>query len=311
MEQSTQRSRTITVVSIMLVLIVISLIVPLVWKGQPKKKQLKPRLDLSQIAKPKEVITDTNNDGIVSWREVMMTTTNPSSSTLAELKKIPVDKKVIDELNDPNNLTSSFAKNIYLAGVYLDKNGITDEQSKQEVVTKLMENERAKIITTTYSYKDITVAKKETKESLHAYGNKLAGILENSITEKSIVLDLQSTNSFASSKKESDLYPLVSNTKRIDAIVQKLLIIEVPPSAVIFHIIALKQITLYRDTVQALSLANKDPLKATLLLPTYPEVTKDVVRIPLQFSSYFTNKNIVFSSNEKGRIFTTGYTKTN
>lgn len=307
-EKSTQQSRAIAVVSIILVLIVISLIAPLVWKGQPKKKQLKPRLDLSQIAKPEEVIADSNNDGVISWREVMMSTTNPSSSTLAELKKIPVDKKAITELNDPNNLTSSFAKNIYLAGVYLDKNGITDDQSKQDIVTQLMENEKGKIVRTTYNFKDLHVAKTESKDSIRTYGNKLATLLKEIVKEEFLKGDVYAISTYTESKNPNDLKDLISNKKRLDTLMQKLISLEVPPSATIYHLLVINKAAAYKDIVETLSNSESDPLKTTFVINDYPSKVQDISLLNTTIYNYFTYKNIIFSSKEPGYLFTTGYT---
>lgn len=307
-EKSTTTSRSIAVIIIIFTLIAVSALIPAKWLGAAPQQQSSPKLDLSAISLPQEVAVDSNNDGVITWKEVMNSTLPTSPATLEELKKIPVNPKDINELNDPNNLTSSFTKNLYLTAAYLDKNGITDQSSKDDMVTKLLQNEKDKIVPTIYTYKDITVAKTESKESVHLYGNTVALILENIITEKSLTDDMTSIKTFIQSKEESDLSPLVKSKKRLDSVIQKLLSVSVPPSAVIFHIMALNAVTAYRDTVANLANANNDPLRATLAVDTYPDKAISTLRLINQFTSYFTTKNIIFSSKEPGYIFTTGYT---
>jgi hypothetical protein len=310
-EKSTLTSRSIAVILITITLIALSALVPAKWLGVVPKKQLKPKLDLSSVSYAEQVATDSNHDGVVSWGEVMNDTLKPSSSTLEELKKIPIDQKEIDNLNDPNNLTSSFAKNLYLAGAYFDKNGITDETSKQEALAKLMQDEKSKIVPTTYSYKDFNVAKAESKDSIRVYGNTVALILENIITEKSAGDDIVSINSFTKSKDVKDLIPLKNNKGRLDDVVQKLLKVSVPPSAIIFHIITINRVAAYRDLITSLSNADKDPLRATFVIENYTNTAIATLRTYLQLSDYFNGQNIIFSSKEKGYVFTAGYSKTN
>lgn len=309
-EKSTQKSRSISALIIIVTLIAVSSVIPARWLGGAPKKQLRAKLDLSAISSAQEVATDSNNDGVISWKEVMEDTLHTSPATLEELKKIPVDKKEIEALNDPNNLTSSFAKNLYLAGAYFEKNNITDEKSKQEVVAKLLRDERSKIIPTIYTYNDIVISKTESKDSVRVYGNTIASLLENIITEKIIADDITSIGNFSQSKKEEDLALILKNKKRLDGIVQNLLKIPTPSSAIIFHISTINRITAYRDLVTNLSVAGTDPMRATLLIDTYPSVAISALRTFSQLSGYFDTQNIIFSSKEKGYVFTAGYNPT-
>lgn len=309
--QSTQTSRSIAVLIIIVVLIVVSAIIPAKWLGKDTQVIQKPKLDLSAISSVQEVATDANNDGVITWKEVMSDTLHLSTTTLQEIKSIPVDQKEVDALNDPNNLTSSFAKNIYLASAYLDKNGITDQASKDEIVAKLIQDEKAKIVTTVYTLRDINVAKTESKESVKAYGNSLGLIMENIITEKSAGDDMSSIQKYVTSKNASDLQPLIITKKRVDSVLKKLLSLSVPPSATIFHIIALNKIRAFGDVVSGLSNADNDPMRATLILSSYTNTAIEALRVFNQFSSYFNTQNIVFSSKEKGYVFTVGYNTTN
>jgi hypothetical protein len=237
----------------------------------------------------------------------MTDTLKPTASTLEELKKIPVDQKEIDTLNDPNNLTASFAKNLYLTGAYFEKNGITDEASKEQAMTALIQQEKAKIVPNTYSYKDINVAKAESKDSIRTYGNAIASILENIITEKVMLDDISSISNFITSKDAKDLEPILKNKKRMDTIMSKLLTLSVPPSAVIFHLATLNNVAAYRDMITDLAGSEEDPLRATIVIDKYTLTAINAGRATLQLSNYFTIKNIVFSPKEKGYIFTAGY----
>lgn len=306
-EKSTPLSRSVSVFIIIITLIAVSTVIPAKWLGLQQKKQLHPTLDLSSLSAASEIATDSDHDGTISWNEIVTETLHPSPEAIENLKKNPVDAKEIADLNDPNNLTSSFAKNLYLAGAYLKKNNITDDTSRQDTFNSLIDEERAKIVETTYSYNDFNVAKTESKESIRVYGNTIAATLENIITEKIIKDDISSIDSFTKSKQASDLIPLIKNKERLNIMVTKLLKMPVPPSALIFHISTTNKVTAYRDLVSNLAGAENDPLRATLVIDKYMDTIFSAGRVFFQLSDYFNTKNIVFSSKEKGYMFTTEY----
>jgi hypothetical protein len=244
----------------------------------------------------------------VSWKEIITGTLGATSSALETIKSVEVDPKAIEELNDPNNLTASFSKNLYLVSAYLDQNGITDEQAKNQALVKLMADERAKLVFTTYGYKDIIVAKTESKESVRAYGNTIAPQLQTVLSEKITTSDMMSVSNFSTSKNPADLLPLIKNKKRLDTIINKFLTVSVPPSALSQHLLILNRISRYRDTLDNLSKMDTDPLRATLVVDGYIETAGMIVRLFNQLSTYFDTQGIVFFPQEGGYVFTVGYT---
>lgn len=306
-EKNSQTKSQLIVLGVVLIIIFISSVIPAKWFGVKTKKPVHKKLDLTTLTSPGEIAEDTNNDGEIGWNEIVVSTFKDSTSTLAELNKKPIDKKVIAELNDPNNLTSSFSKNVFLATAYLRDRGITDEKTKREAVDYLVQQEAKKIEVTTYKPTDIKIAKGETKESIKAYGNTIAPIIQSLISSKIITKDIISVSSFTTTKNENDLKPLAENKKRLDVLLQKLLAVEVPPSAMTYHILALNRVALYRDTVDNLSKSASDPVRGTLSVDTYQDAMLLVIRLPNQFYDYFTVQNVVFTAKDAGYMFTTGF----
>lgn len=307
-KESTQTSRSIAVLGILITLIAVSAVVPAKWLGGEPKKQPHKKLNYTLATSPGEVAQDLDKDGKISWNEVINDTLQPSASTSAKLSKIAVDPKSIAELNDPNNLTASFSKNLYISSAYLVKNGINDEKSKAEVLANIMQQEANKIVPTTYYYKDINIAKTESKESIRVYGNTMSLILQNIITEKIIVGDISNVTSFLQSKNPADLSSLRNNKKRLEDIIQKLLKISVPPSALTYHTLAINRIAAYKDIIDNLSVADTDPIRQTFVIEKYPDTVKLVALLFNQFSNYFDMQNIIFTSKDAGYVFITGYT---
>lgn len=266
------------------------------------------RIDLSQITDPNNLASDTDKDGNITWRELIAQNADYSSTTLAEAKSgATPNPKVIEQLNDPNNLTASFSKNLYTAGLYLKKNGLTDPDSYQEALNQLIAQEAKKLTPTTYSYKDIKIASTETKESLKAYGNVISPILESTISKETVTSDLVAINSFIKTGKGEDLSPLLKNKSRIDGILQKLVSISVPISGTSYHILALNRIAAYRDDLDNLSRASTDPLRSRIIVDNYANDVILILRLFNQFNEYFTVQNVIFSTKEPGYIFVSGY----
>lgn len=305
-----KKVQSLSLLGIVIFLIAISAFLPASWIGGEQKIRLYPKLniDLAPSDSITEIASDLNNDGTLSWGEVVSATIDNSTSTREKLASIPVDKKSVDELNDPNNLTASFSKNLYLNGVYLDKNNIQDDASKKAVAAKLIQDEAQKIRPTLYTSIDIKIAKIETKDTLKKYGNDVASILENILSEKSIKSDLTSIATYTQTKNVTDLLPLVKNRDRVNTVLQKLLSLSVPPSATMQHVVTLNRVVAYRDVLDNFSKSDSDPLRANLVLDSYIPTTILVGRVFTLYSNYFMAKNITFGSGEAGYVFVTGYT---
>ncbi len=308
-EKSTLTSRSVAVVIIVVTLVALSVLMPSSWLGgSSPKKSKKVTIDVSGIKSKKAAAEDLNNDGQITWKEVVEETLPMSEQTKENLKDEKVDSKLIDELNDPNNLTASFSRNLYLSASYLEKNGMTDESSQKAVAEKLMLEESSKIRPTIYTYSDIKVAKNESKESIQAYGNTMATILDSIITKKIITDEISSLEKFAETKDTSLITPFKTNKKRLDGIVNRLITMEVPPSSVIYHTLALNRIAAHRDLIANISLLESDPLRSSLAVTNYIETSRGVIALFEKFSTYFNVQNITFSQKNPGYVFVIGYT---
>ena len=195
--------------------------------------------------------------------------------------------------------------------LHLQKNGITDDTTRANTLTALVAQESAKIIPTNYTLNDIHIAPSESKDSIRFYGNTISLLLQKVATKNDIENELKSINSYTQTKNTSDLSFIIKNKNNLDILIQKVLNISVPPSAVAYHILFLNRLALYRDTLDNISKADTDPVRSLVGADKYVDVVVLAIRTLPQFSTYFNNKNIVFSAKDAGYVFTTGYTNTN
>lgn len=288
-------------------ILVMSACIPARWLGITPTQSAYTPVDFSSLEDTHTFTQDTNGDNKISWKELILSTEEGSSS-VSELSSTPPDKKVIEALNDPNNLTAKFSKNLYITSTYLKNNNVTDADSQQKALDAILSDVASTIVPKTYSYGDLTVAKKEDAVSIRAYGNALAKIITPMITKKHIEEDLPGVALFIQAKDEKSLAAITLDAKQVDDNIQRLKKVSVPPSAVIYHLMVLNQVALYADSLSNLSKAATDPIRAELLIQKYPDILVDTLRMYKTLSGYFSLKNIVYTSSEAGYVFTIGYT---
>lgn len=305
MEQMTNRKYLI-LLGVLILITASSAVIPASWFGIGTKKNEV----LSDLTSVKSInLVGTNKEGApATWKDLTKQAFKDNPELLTELKSTPVDQKDLTSLNDPNNLTASFSKNLFVASTYLTQNGGGDDVTKQDILDQLTAQEAAKIIPTTYLSKDLNVAKTESKDSIKSYGNNIALILENLITEESIKNDIGGVADYLDTGNTKSLDIVTADYKKVDEKLKKLLALSVPISASTYHLITVNQVAAYRDNLYNLSQLANDPIRARLALEKYAETTVYTLDIYKTLSKYFNTKNVVFSSKEKGYVFTVGYT---
>ncbi len=305
MEQMTNRKYFI-LLAVLLLITASSAVIPASWFGINVKNN-NPSLDLTSV-KTIDLVGKNKEGSPATWKDLTEQAFKDRPEILAETKATPVNQKDLDALNDPNNLTASFSKNLYVASNYLNQNGGGDSVVQQDILDQLMAQEAVKIIPTKYIFKDINVAKAESRDSIKDYGNNLALILKDMITSYSMKTDLSGVADFLKSENIKSLDPVTNDYKKIDAKLKKLLAISVPLSASTYHIITVNQVAAYRDNLYNLSQIVADPLRARISFEKYAEISISTLNLYKDLSKYFDMKNIVFSSKEAGYVFTAGYT---
>lgn len=298
-------SAPLLLLGVLLLLTLGTSFLPASWFGIEKQVRRYEPLNLGTISQPENLATDTDNDGVISWKELVA-----SSLSLSKEEsnlQFETDPKGIAILNDPNNITASFTKNVYIASTALQQGGITDEASKEEVIKQLLAEESLKIAPKIYTSLDVLLTQDD-KAAMKKYGNEVASILKNLITEKTITEELTSLANYLQTADETSLAPLVTNSKRVDAAIQKLLKVQVPKSALPYHVIVLNKLSEQGNMLSNLSVVNTDAMRATAAIKNYQATTISTLRTYSILAEYFTLKNITFSSNESGYIYVVGYT---
>ena len=304
--QAHNNRKALYLVGLLMVITIAGAFIPASWFGI--KTNNDTTLDLTSVDTIDATPKDKTTNQPLTWKQLTQQALNDQPELLANLESAPVDNVAISQLNDENNLTASFSKNLYIASAYLKDSGTTDDQSQQNVIAELMAQEEAKMTVKTYTYKDLKVAKSEDQASIKAYGNAIASLLVDVMTIKSLNEDLSSLDSYSKTKDGSTLVALKGDTRKVSELLKKMLAVSVPPSAVVYHLGALNQVSIYSQMLSDASTIETDPLRANLALKKYSTIIAANVTMFANLADYFNIKNVVFTGKEAAYIFTVGYT---
>lgn len=280
-------------------LLALSAVIPASWFGIKPISTTRPKIDLSSV------VRDADGNKSISWKE-LINSTLPETGTGETAGEI--DPETIEELNDPNNLTASFSKNLYVTSASLATGPINNPEQEQAVITQLIAEERAKIKPTTYTFADLHIDSSEDKTTMQAYGNTVATALDGIITEKKVVADGNAFQAYLDSKDKNELTLLKADYARVNATLGKLETMSIPLSAAAYHALLLTRVAAYRDLLGSLASADTDPIRAAIMVEHYPETIVMIARVYDTLSTYFSTQNIVFTSKQSGYVFTIGYT---
>jgi len=286
----------------LLVLLTVGIsLLPASWLGINKQVSRYEPLNLGSLAAYGSGATDVDEDGTVSWKEYI--TQSLSLSPEEATSSIEIDVRETAALNDPNNLTSSFTKNLFIASTALKQNGIVDPAVEQDTLNQLVKKEAEKITIPVYTEGSIKLSSDSSKAALKTYGNAVGSILGGILTKEAIAAELLSVNSFVQSENEGDLLPVVKDSAKVQTAIDKLLALKVPKSAVQTHLSVLNKLGSYGTTLDNITRAYDDPIRATFAIYSYVDVTLSALQSFSLLDSFFDANGVVFTAQETGYLF--------
>lgn len=288
-------------------LLVLSLIVPAKWFGINTTKEHGQKLVLRDPDELALLANDSDRNNNPDWKDLLTTTT--SASTTEAARKTVVTEETKKRLEDPNNLTTSFSKNLYTASAYAQKNGTLTTEQQEELVSSIVQGEQSKIVIKTYAMDDLSVAKMDDEVAQRAYGNALGVIFKEAQKYKLDVADVTNIQAYLVNKDPAPLASLVVKKNNTAVIIDKLLALSVPYSASPYHLLIINRLSAYKTALEGLSTADTDPMRATIAFKNYIPSFQLVVSSIASLQTYFKVQNITFSNNEPGYVLTSGYTK--
>jgi hypothetical protein len=231
-----------------------------------------------------------------------------STSTLFVASKYTTTEKDVDRLNDPNNITASFSKNLYTVSSLAKKNGQMTTKEQQSIVTSLLAKEGEKIETKVYTMDDLKIIEDESPVAKKTYGNTMGTLFKKAVALKLDTVDLNTIKAYSTSKDASLLASLVIKKNNAKMMTEELLRVQTPRSAAPYHLLIINRLSEYTTVLDNLTKAETDPMRATLAFNNYLPSIKSLFTSLTFLQEYFTLQEITFSKNEPGYVLTVGYT---
>lgn len=303
--QISQKSYVLIGIGFVVLITILGSVMPASWFGIEIKDKPKNLINIEEIA---SLAKDSNNDNNPDWRDFLITKLNGNPEINNVILNTNTSADIDKDLSDPNNLTASFAKNIYTASAYINQTNNIATESQESLVNNIIDAESKKIYSKEYTYDDLNILQKESTDIIKSYGNEVGAIINNLIDDKYIKNELYSFSNFIETKDPSHLKSINLSRERIVSSIDSLLNVKVPISASSYHILALNRLKDYKDILDGMSKGDTDPLRASLSFKEYLNSVILVGRINGQFSSYFSSKKITFSTKDAGYIFSPSYT---
>jgi hypothetical protein len=293
---------------IIIVMLVIPAFLPARWFGvTPKHIDSHVILDLQALQKASTLSEDTDKNGSTDWVDLLKESglTLDSASGTTPTTNSASDAASIARAEDPNNITTSFARNALTIAAYIKQNNITDPIIQQGLIEQAVADETSKVITPTYTATDLKEVA-DSKENQRTYGNTLGKAAKKVLIDGSKYSELQALKDYQDKKSSASLATIRAKYAIVKTFRDTLRSMPVPTSAIIYHLIALKQVEVYLVTIDNMSMVESDPLRASFALTTYTDTLQKALNLINPFSQYFDTQNIVFTSQEPGYIFTSG-----
>ncbi len=298
--------KALIVLGFVVIMIVITLIMPAQWVGIKSSTSKRAPLVLKSSEELAVLTKDNDRNSNPDWRDLLIETTSTSTSKVAsEYVVSEEDKK---RLADPNNLTASFSKNLYTVSSYAKKNGEMSAAEQQDIVANLIEKESTKIAIVTYTVYDIKTLSTDNAQNKKTYGNELGKVFKEAVGFKLNEMDLDKVKAYNTSKDKSILASIVIKKNNAKKILEKLLAMTVPPSAVSYHLLLVNTLSEYMSTLDNLSQADTDPVRAMIVFNNYPETINALYSALTNLQLYFKLSDVTFSQNEPGYVLNSGYT---
>lgn len=209
-------------------------------------------------------------------------------------------------LNNPNNITAQYAKNVYAATAILEQeSGTLTEEQRAAIAKAIFEQEALKASAKIYSLSDIKTIP-SSKESVKKYGNTLGGMVTLAIVEGDKYPDIDLFQEYGLTRKKETLVLIDKKISIVEDLRDNMLLISVPTTATVYHLSALNAVEAYLQTLKNMRAIDTDALRASIGAHDYLTVYQTAFSMINAFSEYFDMENIVFQPSENGYLFTKG-----
>ncbi len=245
--------------------------------------------------------SDRDGNDVEDWRDLVLGSL--STTTEAAFARAEPNKEAEARLADKNNVTASFSKNIFTVAAYASNNPNLSEDEKTNLVADAVRTEAPKTQPKVYTTSDLRIAASNSSDAKILYGNTMALLLEKANKGGLGSNDLLLLQTYTEKGDPELLAPLASKKVKVDQILEELLTVSVPSSALVFHLRLINSVSAFSATLDGFARADSDPLRSLAFLNTYQETITKLYSSMNDLQDYFTLENVPFQSSDPGYIF--------
>lgn len=270
----------------------------------PSTSKNKPTVDLvsilSKTTQEKTGLQDIpEGETLPNWKIAVMEKAALDDPSIDTTQALQVNT---ENLDNPNNITAQYAKNVYAATAILGQQTELTNEQKEEIAKALFEEEAYKAAARVYTSSDIKTTT-GTKDVVKKYGNTLGGIVMNATIAMAQVEDIPTFEKYATTRAQDQLDAINLKIATVTKYRDDVLKLPAPKSATLFHLNLINAIESYRQTLINMRSVHTDALRATIGAHDYAVVVKNVYISADFFSQYFTSEGVVFGPKEDGAFF--------
>ncbi|MCK5060204.1 MAG: hypothetical protein KAR00_03640 [Candidatus Pacebacteria bacterium] len=265
--------------------------------------------------------TDTDNDGLKDWEEILWKTspTNPdtdndgtSDGDEVAQNRNPLVKSPDDVLQDKSSQTEVFNENLTPTDkfaqdffkLYLIKKqekGVVDEDTQKEIIDQLL-LKTPEASFKTYSISDISISAKKDGATLKTYGNTIGKLFKESALPENAYEPLQTMEEALANNDPNGLNEIKILEKDGENIVRELLVLAVPQPLADKHLKLINAISSLAADFKAMANVLNDPLSAIVHIQSYFGSVRKIGDALKEIAHYFLENNITFQQQEDGSL---------
>lgn len=305
----------------------------LIFAPTKKSENIKQETSLNQPVIVEEIAKDSDADGLQDWEEALWKTdpNNPDTDGDGvfdgqEIKEnrnplLAGDGKTdkIENLNPekspaeqaiqlPTTLTEALGQEFFSEYLRLKQasNGELSEIEKAELVNSLisgLNNFEKK--TNDYLESDIKIAPTDDEKTIKEYGNNLALIIKkyfDPLPEIEMAIFAKALSA-AEENKKTELNKLGPITNAYRNAAKEMVSLPTPASFAESHLKLANYFNNIANEINELQKFFKDPMQAMLAFKQYQTNAEEAYLILLGLNAYFSEKKVVFESNEPAEFF--------
>ncbi|MDO8510458.1 MAG: thrombospondin type 3 repeat-containing protein [bacterium] len=292
----------------------------LALKRGAKSAPAEPTIDLVSATETREAFTETDsdNDGLKDWEEILWQTSSQNRDTdrdgTSDGEEVAAGRNPsVAGPNDTLNIsaptesetgvktdTSEFSRTFF--GNYLKAKQSGKSLNPDAIIEATLETSVPSIEAKIYTLAQLKTSQVDNAESIRAYGNLLGKIMiENS--PKQLENELIIAYRAATTENKDELKKLEPIIEAYRKILDELIKMPVPKSALSYHLLFVNSISQVTTTIEGMNMVFVDPVRALVSIGQYLEHAQALANSYAGLVGYFKNQNVIFTQQEHGYLW--------